>query len=141
MGLDVSHDAWRGSYGAFNRFRQALAKVIGGSFPPHDPEWVKECEAEEGEPVNHEWWYWEPDDFPEEHHHAAKVFLCHSDCDGEISPEDCIKVAAWLRWAAEQLTDEGSGHLTRMGGYAGAAIRFAEGAERAAEAGEPLQFY
>lgn len=35
MGLDVSHDAFHGSYNEFNRFRQVISWVTGGSCPPH----------------------------------------------------------------------------------------------------------
>lgn len=81
MGLFCSHNAFHRSYGTFNRLRQIIAKAVDGSFPPH-----------EDRKLNDDFWYW-GDGFSKNTHPGLFIFMQHSDCDGEISPNDCIKVA------------------------------------------------
>jgi hypothetical protein len=88
MGLDTSHDAWHGSYSAFGMWRATIAKL--GGFPPledmmgHSPEYKGKS--------------------------AGKMFpwgstlgdprliplLNHSDCDGELTPAECLQIASGL---------------------------------------------
>ncbi len=79
MGLDTTHDAFHGPYSAFNRFRKDIAKVWGGSYPPHN------------DPNLDDKYVYFPD-FMDENSGMA-IFMRHSDCDGEINAEDCLKVA------------------------------------------------
>lgn len=130
MGLDVSHDAWTGAYSAFNRFRQAVCGALGGSFPPHE---------EEG--LDPDSWYWGNEAQPEEWP-GLKVFLAHSDCDGEISPEDAAKIADEMERLLPKIEalPIGGGHIQRDGGIRKVTIRFIDGCRAAAAAGEPLIF-
>jgi len=134
MGLDVSHGAFSGAYSSFNRFRQAIAKVTGGSFPPHRAD-------ADGIVMDDDVWYW-GDGFSESTHRGLFVLLSHSDCDGEISPEDCVKVADELESLLPQLDaiGDGSGHILRDGGYGGVARKFIAGCREAAAANESLEF-
>jgi hypothetical protein len=34
MGLDTTHDCWHGSYGGFNRWRNAIAAAAGYTLAP-----------------------------------------------------------------------------------------------------------
>lgn len=129
MGLDVSHGDFGMAYSAFNRFRQAVAKAAGASFPPHDdPTLDREMIC-----------------FPEGFRHESPglfEFLTHSDCDGEIDPKTCAALADEMEALIPALEQEGegSGHIARSGGFAGAARRFIGAAREAAKAGEPLEF-
>jgi hypothetical protein len=136
MGLDVSHDAFSGAYSSFNRFRQAVAKAMGGSFPPHETEY-----HEDGDNLEPDMWYWGTDYGPETHP-GLSVFLSHSDCDGEISSDDCVKVANEIEALLPKLEAMGigSGHIERDGGYGAVARKFIAGCKDAAESGEPLVF-
>jgi hypothetical protein len=133
MGLDVSHDAFSGAYSAFSRFRQVVAKAMGGSYPPHDD---KELERH--------MWDW-GDGFKEETHPGLFIFMMHSDCDGEITPEDCIKVAVELEQLLPEIKRistslEEWGHIARNGGVVEVTKQFIKGCRAAAAASEPLKF-
>lgn len=133
MGLDVSHDAFHGAYSAFNRLRQAVAKATGGVFPPHDRADIPPDYLQLGE------------GYDNESHPGLWEFLKHSDCDGEIDPATCLRVAddleALLPRIAEVEADEPStGHLQAAGGYVEVTKRFIAGCRAAAAAGEPLEF-
>ena len=139
MGLDCSRGAFSGAYSAFNRFRQAVAKAMGGSFPPHDDRPLDP----DGEPFvpDCDTWYW-GDDHGEDTHPGLAVFLLHSDCDGNISPSDCALVADEIEALLPALEPmgSGSGHVSRDGGYVKVAKRFINGCRLAAKHGEPLTF-
>ncbi len=132
MGLWVSHDAFHAAYSAFNRFRQAVAEACGGSYPPHDDP--------KKDPNQ---WYWEEDDFSRETHPGLTEFFCHSDCDGEISPQLCWHVAKELASLREHpaFDDVGQGHILHRGGMRAVLDQFILGCIRAAAAGEPLEFH
>lgn len=136
MGLDCSHDAFSGAYSAFNRFRQAVCKAMGGSFPPHETD-----RHEDGDVLEPDKWYWGTG-FNEETHPGLFVFLAHSDCDGEISPEDCTKVANDLETLLPKVEALGSGggHIERDGGYGAVCRRFIAGCREAAKDNEPIVF-
>ena len=130
MGLDVSHGAFSASYGAFNRFRKAVAKAWGGSYPPHDDESLDDSRWYCGEGTRLE-------DCP-----GLVEFFNHSDCDGEISPETCRRVADDLERLLPGIDAAGigAGHIERDGGYGVVARQFIAGCRAAADAGEPLVF-
>lgn len=136
MGLDVSHDAFSGAYSSFNRFRQAVAKAMGGSFPPHEKD-----VHEDGTKLEPGMWYW-GEGYTHDTHPGLSVFLMHSDCDGEISSEDCSKLANELEALLPKLDAMGigSGHIERGGGYGAVARQFIAGCKYAAESCEPLVF-
>ena len=152
MGLDVSHDAFHGAYSAFNRFRQFICAVMGegNSFPPHfvfteegDLERDDDGRVKYVEGFSEDYFYIVLEDYPRESNPGLYAFLEHSDWDGDISPEMCIKVADELEAllpAAEQLKWRADGHIGRDGGYVAVMKRFIAGCRKAAEANEPLRF-
>lgn len=137
MGLDISHDAFGASYSAFNRFRQAVAKAIGGSFPPHSPE----HDPDDGKKLEPDEWYWgekgQAGRYP-----GLFVFFMHSDCDGEIEPAAALCLADDLEMILPELDELGLGvgHIQHRGGYGNVARKMIAGCRRAAEVDEPLVF-
>lgn len=78
MGLDTSHDAWHGPYGSFMDWRIWLAWQIDIN--------LREMEGYGGgerpfSTVSHD----------------IVPLLSHSDCDGELTPDECRRVAKGLR--------------------------------------------
>ena len=136
MGLDCSHGAFHGAYSSFNRFRKALAEACGGSSPPHAPGAMFD-----GQLIGPDDWFWDDEVVPVEHHAGLLAIMEHSDCEGELTPDQCAAVSGFLRWAAPRMTTEASGHLLRAGHTMGdVALRFADGCDRAVAAGESLTF-
>lgn len=130
MGLDTSHDAFHGAYSAFNRFRQAVAAAMGGSYPPHnDPSF----DADQ--------WYW-GDGFSKKTNPGLHVFFMHSDCDGYIKASDCKKIADELEALLPEIAKQGSGsgHIERDGGFEKVTKRFIAGCRLASEKKEKLTF-
>lgn len=129
MGLDTSHGAFSGAYSAFNRFRGAVAKAAGGSFPPHDDK-----------SLDPELIYW-PANFEVTHPGLAE-FLKHSDCDGSINPSVCKKIANEMEVLLPKLAEMGSGggHIDRDGGYEQVAKTFIAGCRAASAAKQKLLF-
>jgi hypothetical protein len=146
MGLDCSHNAFHGAYSAFNRFRQAVCFALGGSFPPH---WKHNPDFSITKGPNDEFTYDRTLDegviyfgrYLDEDSGLA-IFLKHSDCDGEISPEDCTKVADELESLLPEIEKYGmgGGHISARGGYADVARKFIGGCREAAKSNEPLIF-
>lgn len=120
MGLDVSHDAWHGAYSAFNRFRTKICQVAG----------LGNLEDWEGFGGTKKW--------PSVEKEPLVALLYHSDCDGEIPPEECVGIARRLRELAPNIPDEDGGGYIRN--WRGSVLQFAEGCEAAAAANEPLEF-
>jgi len=124
MGIDFSHTEAHWSYTSFSRFRRALA-----AFEGIDLDAMQGFTAG-GKP-------WESVTTP------LKPLLDHSDCDGELAPADCTKVAPRLRavidelWPAETSTWEQNpeASIHRSNG-----LLLAEGMEAAAASDEPLEF-
>lgn len=158
MGLDCSHDAFSGAYSAFNRLRQEVCRATGGSFPPHwlyteDGSLLRDkdgCVIYDHELADGSWyfelaggsWFF-GEGYDPKTHPGLMEFLSHSDCDGEISPEMCTKVADELEALlpkVEALNSVASGHLARNGGYVSVLQQFIKGCREAADAGEPLEF-
>jgi len=129
MGLDVSHGAFGAAYSAFDRFRRAICESMGGKWP--------ESIQPEGSV-----WYW-GDGYNRQSHPGLYELLSHSDCDGEIAPNICAKLADELEALLPTLDTmgEGGGHIVRDGGFGGMARKFIAGCRHAARDGEPLEFY
>jgi hypothetical protein len=118
MGLRFSHCKASWSCTGFNSFRRRLANEIGFDL---DLWWT--LGALEGDRTT----YRDP----------IELLLDHSDCDGELPPEECKVIAPRLR---ELIKDWPDGIFA--GGYdKEMALLLAEGMERAAEAGEALDFH
>lgn len=150
MGLDCSHDAFHGAYSAFNRFRKAVAEAVGGSYPPHfaksqlTGEYVRDRYGSLvfDDTLDATMWYWD-DEYSAETNPGLYEFLCHSDCDGEISPEMCVKVADELEALLPILDEMEStgGHLDKFETMGNVARQFIAGCRAAADNNEPLEFY
>lgn len=94
MGIDFT---WKGreqkektaswAYSGFNRFRERLAEAVGiklremQGFTPHN---LKDQEREEWDRNSTKW---------DSVKHPLKIFLNHSDCDGQLSALRCAKMA------------------------------------------------
>lgn len=129
MGLDCTHDAFHGAYSAFNRFRQEVALAIGGSYPPHTDK-----------SLDDNIWYW-GDDYNQRSHPGLYEFFNHSDCDGEISPENCLLIADELEALLPRISSNNEwGHIERDGGYKQVLRRFINGCRAAAAKNEALEF-
>lgn len=135
MGLNISHGAFDGAYSSFNRFRQFVLRSIGGSYPPH-----------KDNNLDNDFFYFE-DSFNIEEHEGLKEFFYHSDCEGNISPEMCKKVADELEQIMSQMKEEakkdmfGTGHIFRSGGYMAVVENFIKGCRSAHENDEYLEFH
>ncbi len=120
MGIDFSHTDAHWAYSGFGRFRDALAKHEGFNLDDMvgfggDRAWDTVTTA-------------------------LKPLLDHSDCDGEISPEDCATVAPRLREVIDAIWPEGVIEPGRGAYDRSTGLLLAEGMEAAAAAGEPLEF-
>jgi hypothetical protein len=82
MGLDFSHGDAHWGYISFNGFRTRLAATTGRTLES--------------------FWTGQYND------HPLAPLLNHSDCDGEISPEDCARVAPALKAIMEQWPENDS---------------------------------
>jgi len=131
MGLNCSHGAFDGAYSAFNRFRQIVMKAAGGSWPPH-----------EDKSLSNSKFYW-GEGYCEESHPGLAIFFSQSDCDGEISPGDCLLVVNDLEQLLDKIKDldtESWGHIEKQGGFYAVTKRFIDGCKRAHGLNEPLLF-
>lgn len=141
MGLDCTHGAFNGAYSAFNRLRQAVCKAAGGRYPFFSDADRAYLETIGTYAVDNGRWY-VPDEIIIEAWPGLYVFLSHSDCDGEISPEDCRKVALDLERLLDKVSDEpAGGHLDAAGGYKACVRKFIAGCRLAAAHGEALEFH
>lgn len=120
MGLDTTHNCWHGPYSAFHRFRTHLARAAGGDYVIPEP-----CGAE-------------VDIVGIEETDPLYVLLNHSDCDGVIESKDCEALANRLEELAPRLPDFRG---CRDASLSEAALQFAAGLRRAAEAGEDVEFH
>lgn len=152
MGLDCSHDAFHGAYSAFNSFRQVICKAFGGSFPPHNFKGFKngvitrDMLLGKEQPLDNNMIYFNDptDENTVEVPDGLYLFLTHSDCDGDISPELCIKVADDLEQLLPKIKamtgTPWSGSIEHAGGYEEATKKFIDGCRLAARKNEPLLF-
>ena len=157
MGLDTSHGAWHGSYGAFHRWRQRIAREAG--FPPLDLMEDFWCgKSMTGLPMQIEWlpvdwdgstadaerfWLTARDQLPlkwNEHATDKRLLplLRHSDCEGDLPPAHCAMIADALEELIPKLDGDGGGHI---GSWRHKTETFIAGCRAAAAAGEALIFY
>lgn len=143
MGLDCSHDAFHGAYSAFNSFRQAVAHAIGGSYPTH---WLRNADGSPVQPFvvdqskEEGRWYW-GEGYSQKTHPGLYEFFCHSDCDGEITPDMCKAVADELEPLLDKMPEQASGHIAGRGGYRQVLQYFIDGCRAAHAKSEPLNFH
>ncbi len=117
MGLDTTHDCWHGPYSSFGQFRKRLAGMIGMNLG-----------AMEGFGGSIKWELLAPD--------PLHVLLNHSDCEGDISVEDCLPLAKRLEQLAEAMTEDVNPYGDKF-----LAERFAKGLRAAHEANEKVEFH
>lgn len=83
MGLDTTHGAWNGPYSSFNKFRYSLADQIDidlGEYNGYGGD--KELSS-----INHD----------------LMPLFNHSDCDGELTPDECLKISIGLKSVLDKL--------------------------------------
>lgn len=153
MGLDISHDAWRGSYGSFMRWRTEIARVAG--LPPLDlmdgfygsmggnssglPTFYLGTKPDElavrsfqrlDQSLPIKWDCLKPNPLHE--------LLHHSDCEGEIPAESCGPIADELEKLMPRLPSvDDPGHI---GNWRDTTKAFIDGCRAAHAANEPLVF-
>lgn len=127
MGLDVTFDAFQGSYSLFNRWRNEVARAAGYEISMYSdgteqativlaPRWTEE---------NYDGvWEVDPGDI-------LLVLLVHSDCDGIITPKHARKLAARLFGLVPWIDNPTYKNIT---------IQFAEACGTAALRRRPLRF-
>lgn len=127
MGLDISHDAWSGSYSAFDRWRTKLAEVAGIPLNLMEGHW-------DGTPAHPmlplSWAALSPD--------PLHVLLHHSDCDGIIEVKYLKGLAERLEQILPLLPDEDAGGHIRN--WREKTQTFIDGCWAAYESDEPLEF-
>jgi hypothetical protein len=122
MGLDTTHNAWHGPYSSFNRFRYQLAKRIGinlDEYIGYNPGGSKDLVSID---------------------HPLMDLFNHSDCDGELTPEQCSKIVDGLD---QIINDSPIPTNSRSEDYLfiHQVIRFRDGCKEAYEKQEILQFH
>lgn len=96
MGLDTTHEAFHGSYSGFNDWRKAVASTIGIELEKMSGFQVARWGYKEGDNAIQ----WESLD-----QRPLLELLSHSDCDGEISWENCGPLADDLESILPALAD------------------------------------
>jgi hypothetical protein len=143
MGLDTSHDCWHGAYSAFSRWRHEVAKAAGYQVLP-----VKYDDGVVRDTIMIDWGHL-PEralygEWPETPADPLLVLIAHSDCEGEIRPEQAGPLADRLEELMPQMErqdGEAGGHIAARGGYSGATRKFIDGLRAASAAGEPVDFH
>ena len=150
MGLDTSHDAWHGAYSAFMRWREMIAEIAGmpplrmmegfwtKGQAPYDPATMIFNDESGKESVERfcsglpiKWEALKPS--------ALHALLYHSDCEGELSPEECRGIADELEKLLPLFPQgDGGGHI---GNWRDKTSQFIAGCRAAAEANEPINFH
>ncbi len=123
MGLDTTHGAWHGPYSSFNNFRKDIAAQIGinldychgfGFRMPHKT-------TIDLSKINH----------------PITTLLRHSDCDGELSVDECRKTVTGIDQILDSLNKELiENHELFMIDF----LQFKRGCLKAIEKNEPLEF-
>lgn len=131
MGLTTSHECWDGSYGAFRRWRNALAVAAGYRLELY----------KDGEPIPVLDWDNLPDgvlmgEWPATPDDPLLVLLAHSDCEGWIRSAQAAPLADRLAELIEKLPPDTTYVIWRR-----RTEEFVAGLRRAAEAGEDVEFF
>lgn len=80
MGLDTTHDAYSGEYSSFNHFRRWLGKQIGIDLNEYIG-YSSDTATKNLADIDH----------------LLMDLFNHSDCDGELTPEQCKLIAEGLQ--------------------------------------------
>ena len=155
MGLDCSHDAWHGAYGAFMTWREEIARLaeipplmlMDGFYAPLDsgrhPSLYHGPNTMNADTVSGQRYMDRLDSLLPISWESLKEsplheLLHHSDCDGEIAPESCKAIADELKKLVPKLPK--TDHWGHIGSWKEKTNKFINGLNRAAEANEPLEF-
>lgn len=114
MGLETSHDCWHGAYSSFSQWRHWLAAQIG-----------VDLDSMQGFGGGGRWVDVESGLVP---------LLDHSDCYGQIMPDDAARIADALDAIAENANPADEWEISR-------ARQFSAGCRLAAEANEHIHFH
>jgi len=123
MGLDTTHDCWHGPYSSFNQFRHELAKQIGidlREYMGYGGNGLKDLQS-----------------IP----HDIMPLLNHSDCDGELTPDECKKIANGLGEILNNLKIDKENEYLSSGSFRQHIIQFMNGCVNAAFMGEHVEFH
>ena len=137
MGLDTSHEAWSGAYGAFTRWRHKIAEAAGyeiakveGQYGPSDTVLIDWGHIQEKN-YSGEW-----DEIPSD---PLIVLIAHSDCDGVIHPEHAAPLADRLEELIPLLPEgEAPGHVRD---WRDKTRQFVDGLRAAVAADEDVDFH
>ena len=143
MGLRTTHDCFHGAYSSFNRWRQYVAKAAGYH--------IYKVDHQNGEGL---WdvimieWHRSNEDtlmgiWDEPAPNPLYYLFIHSDCEGEIYPDEAIPLADELEKLIPKLEGftEPAGHIAARGGIVGVTQKFIDGLRKAADAGEAVEFH
>lgn len=146
MGLDTTHDAWSGAYGAFSRWREALALAAG-----YEVARLVENEDLAGrygrQTILIDWGHVEPKNYEGDWDQIPCgtlgpdpliLLIAHSDCDGYLEPEHCALLADRLEELIPALDGQDLGSHVPDAGVK--TRRFIRGCRAAAAAGERMEF-
>lgn len=139
------------SYSAFNRFREMICFVMGGSFPPH---WEHnenftiredlEGNFKKRKDLNAYAFYVDTNIYTPKTHPGLFALLTHSDCEGKIHPKTCKKLADELEMLIPKIKDLPSihcgNHIVLYGGYLAVTQKFIDGCRTAFMNKESLRF-
>lgn len=120
MGLDTTHNCWHGPYSSFNSFRYDLGRQIGidlDDYAGYRGEGVKDLESIE---------------------HDLMILFNHSDCDGGLSPRECLKIVNGLDNILDNLNTELKIETLK---FEDKIKQFRDGCKKAAMLGENVEFY
>lgn len=120
MGLDTTHDAWHGPYSFFNNFRKDIAAQIGIN--------LDDCIGFGGNCTID----------LSKIDHPIITLLGHSNCDGEITVEECRKTIIGIDQILDNLDkDLIKNHEFFMTDL----LQFKKGCEKAIKQNEPIEFH
>lgn len=157
MGLDTTHGAWHGAYGAFHRWRQRIARLAG--FPQLDlmeDFWSGRgiaggdmqfdylpCDWDGSTAEAQRYWLTARDKLPLkwtecDGDRRLLPLLRHSDCDGDLPPAHCAMIADALEEMLPRIDGDGGGHI---GDWQEKTKTFIAGCRAAAAAGERIEFH
>jgi hypothetical protein len=144
MGLDTTHDAWHGSYGAFSVWRKDIA-VAAGIIGPDDSLYPRSSyDVKRGvkdSPID--WLFWDTQTdyygkWKKDPEDVIWVLLAHSDCEGHIKKRFLRPLADRL----EALVPQVDGQDWQYTDYMSTRTqRFVNGLRLAAADGQKLRFH
>ncbi len=135
MGLDTSHDCWHDSYGAFNKWREAVAVAAGYAIADvrYENNLIQKT-------IMLDWGHLPPghlegewDELPSD---PLLILLTHQDCEGRIKADHCDALANALEVILPKM-DKERGYITDYE----KTQQFIDGLRVAATAGEDVLFH